>query len=131
MAQGKAWKKEEKNRIIQSLREYLELGYSRNKACEFIGLTPSTLSNWVKADNSLGMKLTGWQNKVNIQARKNIVEAIENEQGEKDTKKETSKWWAERKMKADFSTRTENISEVITSDISEQRKEEIKKALLE
>lgn len=109
MAQGKEWTPEEKNNIIQSLKPYLEMGFSRNKACDFIGLTPSTLSNWVKADDSLGMLLTSFENMVNTVAMKNVVDAIKREgQLEEDIKKENSWKWLERRMKDDFSTRTES-----------------------
>ena len=108
MAQGREWSIEERANIIQSLQPYLEAGFSRNKACEYIGLTPSTLSNWVKADDSLGMKLQGWENATNILAVRNIMDAIAKEAELEDTKKETSKWWVERRMKNEFSTRTEN-----------------------
>jgi len=107
MAQGKAWTKEERNVIIQSLREYLELGFSRNKACELTGLASSTLSNWVKEDESLGIKLQGWENAINKVAMQNILDAINKEGETDDARKETTKWWLERKMKADFSTRTD------------------------
>jgi len=108
MAQGKQWTEEEKNTIIQSLQPYLEMGFSRNKACEFIGLTPSTLSNWVKADNSLGMKLTGWENVVNTTAMANLRDAVTREAETEDTRKDTSKWWLERRMRKDFATKVEN-----------------------
>ena len=72
MAQGKAWTEKERETIIQSLKEYLELGFSRNKACEFIGLPPQTLSNWVQHDESLGMRLTGWENAMNKLALANL-----------------------------------------------------------
>lgn len=93
MAQGKEWTAEERETIIQSLRPYLEMGFSRNKSCAFVGLTPSTLSNWVKDDASLGMRLTGWENVNSALALANIRKAIENE-GQKadqgDTKMENS-----------------------------------------
>jgi len=107
MAQGRAWTKEEKDVIIQSLKDYLELGFSRNKACELTGLAPSTLSNWVKEDESLGIKLQGWENAINKVAMQNILDAINKEGETDDARKETTKWWLERKMKADFSTRTD------------------------
>jgi predicted transcriptional regulator len=107
MAQGKAFTNEQRETIIQSLREYLELGFSRNKACEIIGLAPSTLSNWVKDDEALGIKLQGWENAINKVAMQNILDAINKEGEADDTRKETTKWWLERKMKADFSTRTD------------------------
>jgi len=108
MAQGKAWTPEERETIIQSLKEYLELGFSRNKACAFIGLPPQTLSNWVQEDAALGMRLTGYENAMNKLAMANLRDAMMKEGEMDDNRKETSKWWAERKMKDDgFSTRTE------------------------
>lgn len=79
MAQGKEWTTEEREMIIQSLRPYLEMGYSRNKACAFVGLTPSTLSNWVKADEALGIKLTSWENTLAGLALATVHQAIQNE----------------------------------------------------
>lgn len=109
MAQGKKWTKEEMEILIQSLKPYLEMGLSRNRACGFIGLAPQTLSNWVSCDEALGMKLTGWENAVNVLAIKNIVDAIKLEgEMDDDIKKENSWKWAERRMKEDFSLRTEN-----------------------
>lgn len=107
MAQGKAYTDEQKNSIINSLKPYLEMGFSRNKACEFIGLTPQTLSLWLKDDEALLMKVTGWENVVNTIAMQNIVDAINLEAEMEDARKETTKWWLERRMKSDFSTRTE------------------------
>lgn len=108
MAQGKAFTPEQKEMIIQSLQDYLELGFSRNKACSFVGLPPQTLSNWVKEDEALGIKLQGWENAMNKLAMANLRDAMLKEAETEDARKETSKWWAERKMKDEgFSTRTE------------------------
>jgi transposase-like protein len=130
MAQGKEWSPEERATIIQSLQPYLEAGLSRNKACEHIGLTPSTLSNWVKADESLGIKLQGWENATNILAIRNIMDAIAKESEMDDARKETSKWWLERRMKQEFSTRVESTGkdgEPIA--IAVEQKEAIESAL--
>jgi len=109
MAQGKAFTPEQREVIIKSLQPYLEMGFSRNKACEFIGLTPATLSIWVKDDEALLMKLTGWENAINTIAINNIAQAVKRESElEDDLRKENSWKWAERRMKEDFSTRTEN-----------------------
>lgn len=108
MAQGLGFTPEQKESIIQSLKPYLEMGYSRNKACAFVGLTPTTLSNWVKNDEALCMKLQGWENVINTTVLGNLYQAIQMESKETDTKKETSKWWAERKMKDEFSTKVES-----------------------
>jgi len=108
MAQGKEWNTEERETIIQSLRPFLEAGFSRNRACESIGLTPSTLSNWVKANDALGMKLQGMENTLNILALANIASALQTEAENEDPRKEMSRWYAERRMKQEFSTRTES-----------------------
>jgi hypothetical protein len=110
--QGKAFTKEQKEMIIQSLQDYLELGFSRNKACELTGLAPATLSNWVKEDEALGIKLQGWENAINKVALANIRDAIMKESEMDDARKETTKWWAERRMKADFSTKVENATDI-------------------
>lgn len=108
MAQGKEWTKEQRDTIIQSLKDSLELGFSRNKACKMVGLAPSTLSNWVKENPELGMKLENWENAINRIAMSNIRQQIASETDEEDKRKEMTKWWAERKMKQEFSTRVEN-----------------------
>jgi hypothetical protein len=107
MAQGKAFTPEQREIIIQSLKTYLEMGFSRNKACSLIGLAPGTLSNWVSEDEALGMKLQGWENTLNALAISNVAMAMQKEAELDDARKETSKWWLERKMKEDFSTKSE------------------------
>jgi transposase-like protein len=79
MAQGKAFTPEERATIIQSLQPYLEMGFSRNKACKFIGLPAQTLSNWVQEDESLGIKLVSWENVNTALALANIHQALKNE----------------------------------------------------
>jgi transposase-like protein len=79
MAQGKAFTKEERETIIESLKPYLEMGFSRNKSCRFIGLDPTTLSKWVQDDESLSMKLVSWENVNTALALANIHQALKNE----------------------------------------------------
>jgi hypothetical protein len=108
MSQGKAYTEEQKKQAVESLQSYLELGFSRNKACEMVGLNPSTLSRWIDADETLGMKVKGWENAMNKLAMANLRDAMMKEAEMDDNRKDTSKWWAERKMKDDgFSIRTE------------------------
>jgi hypothetical protein len=106
--QGKAFTEEQKDTIIQSLQDYLELGFSRNRACKMVGLSPVTLFNWIKADESLGIKIEGWQNSVNKVVIANLRDAILKEAEMDDSRKDTSKWWAERRMRKDFATKVEN-----------------------
>lgn len=129
--QGKAFTSEQKDSIIESLREYLELGFSRNKSCSLIGLHPTTLSKWVQADEALSMKIEGWENGINKLVMQNLLSAIQKESEMDDARKETTKWWAERKMKADFSTRVENINDtkLTVEELPPERIEQIKNAL--
>lgn len=107
MSQGKAYTEQQKETIIQSLKPYLELGFSRNKSCDLIGLAPTTLSNWVQLDEALGMRIEGWENSMNKLALANINSALLKEAEMDDARKETTKWWLERKLKAEFSTKVE------------------------
>ena len=108
MAQGKAFTKEQREEIIQSLKPFLQDGLSRARACSIIGLAESTLSNWVKEDEALGMKLRSYENELNSIALRAIANGIKKELESEDTRLENSWKWAERKMKDDFSLRTEN-----------------------
>lgn len=108
MAQGKPFTPEQRKQAVESIKPHLELGYSRNEACRMVGLDPTTLSKWCKKDETLSMKLASWENAVTTVAIANIRDAVlkESEMSD-DNKKETSKWWLERRAKKDFSTRME------------------------
>ena len=108
MAQGKAYTPQQRESIIESVRPFLEMGLSRNKACEAIGIDPTTLSKWVQDDEALSMRLRGYENTMNMLAIANINDALLKESETEDARKDTSKWYLERRMKAEFSTRTEN-----------------------
>ncbi len=108
MAQGKAFTPQQREEIIQSLKPYLEMGFSRNKACVFIGLPAQTLSNWVVDDEALGIKLQGWENAINMVVMQNIAQAIQKENESEDLRLENTWKWADRKMKDDgFTTKQE------------------------
>lgn len=79
MAQGKAFTPQQRAEIIESLKPYLEMGFSRNKACKFIALDPTTLSKWVQDDEALSIKLVSWENVNNALALANIHQALKNE----------------------------------------------------
>jgi hypothetical protein len=117
MSQGKAYTPEQRATIIESIRPFLEMGFSRNKSCAFIGLHPTTLSKWVQEDEALSMKLTAWENANSALALANIRKAIENE-GQKadegDTRMENS-WKLISKIeegykdKIDFTTNNKEL----------------------
>lgn len=97
MAQGKAFTTEEVQSIMESLRPYLEMGFSRNKACAFIGLEPTTLSKWVQQSESLSMKLVGWENTNNALALANVHKALKIESESEDARVDNSWKYLERK----------------------------------
>ena len=95
MAQGKAYAQD---KILESLRPYLELGFSRSKACKLIGLDETTLSKGAKSSEEVSMKLTGWENTMNALAMANIQMAIKKEsESEEDVRKENSWKWLQTK----------------------------------
>lgn len=79
MSQGKPFTTEQRAEIIESLRPFLEMGFSRNKSCSFIALHPTTLSKWVQEDEALSMKLVSWENHNSALALANIHQALKNE----------------------------------------------------
>ena len=104
MAQGKAY---DKKKIIEVLKPYFLLGYSVNKACEVAGIPQSTVQTWIDKDEELRLKIRGWINYVSSKSREVVAKSVtENEN------KEDAKWWLERREKKDFSTRTENETEL-------------------
>lgn len=111
MAQGKEYTIEQRMELIEAIKPYLQLGYSLRRACEYAGVSHGTIYNWYVNDEALRTEIKAWQGLVNTQARQNIVEHIMG-----NTKKgikpdlETSKWWAERRERDDFSLRQENIN---------------------
>jgi hypothetical protein len=108
MSQGKEFTEEERLIILESLKDYLELGFSRSRACKMIGFNETTLSKWLSNSEALSMKISGWENAMNKIALANIRDAMKKEgELEDDTRKENSWKWAERKMKDEFSTKTE------------------------
>lgn len=107
MAQGRPYTPEQKEIILESLKDYLELGFSRSKACKMVGFDETTLSKWLSNDEALSMKVQGWENAMNKLALANIRDAMMKEAEMDDNRKDTSKWWSERRMKEDFSVKTE------------------------
>lgn len=97
MAQGKPFTPEQRADIIETLLPHLSMGFSRNKACAFIGLDPTTLSKWAIADEALSMKLISAENSMNALALANMYQALQNENtilGEgKEVRADNSKWF--------------------------------------
>jgi hypothetical protein len=94
MAQGIPWDRE---KVMEVLKPYYKLGYSSTKACQYAGIPQPTVTEWLKNDPELLLKVTAWQNEVNTIARTNLVAKIDS--GDENT----SKWWLERKERDEMS----------------------------
>lgn len=77
--QGKPYTDEEKTNIVESLKPFLEMGFSRKKSCALIGFDDTTLSKWASDDKGVSTKLTGWANANSALALANIHQALQNE----------------------------------------------------
>jgi hypothetical protein len=98
MAQGKEWNKDE---VIAVLEQYFKLGCNVAKACDYAGIPRTTVQTWIENDELLRLKVTGWQNEMNVLARNNWKAKMN--EGDFDASKE----WIRRKEKDEFSERSE------------------------
>lgn len=111
MQQGKEYTPQERIETLELVKPYLQLGYSVARACDYAGITHQTVYKWISEDEELQREVRAWQGMVNTQARQNIVEHIMgNKKKGIEPSLETSKWWAERREKDDFSVRQENVN---------------------
>ena len=136
MAQGKEFTKEQREKILESLKPYLKLGYSVNKACILAEVEPSTVYRWLRKDETLSRKVTSWQNMITAMARRNVVSSI---RGKKDEDGnyiikpdvEQSKWWLERQAREEFGRNVDitTDNEKLPSGLTAERAEEVEKAV--
>lgn len=122
MAQGIARTPEEVEKLIfKELKPVMELGFSMTKACQAIGVPQATISDYLAKDDKQGgtlrLQMAAWRKQIDIQAVTNIQKSI------KEGKVEDSKWWAERRIKDDFSTRTQVQLEDLTPEDEQEVKE--------
>lgn len=129
MAQGKEFTQEQREQAIESLKPFLEMGFSRNRACELTGLNPSTLSRWVTEDETLGMRLVGWENVITAIALENIGTVIRKERELPDDLRKENSWkWGERKLRelspkleTDITSNGETIQPVLVKFIDGEK----------
>lgn len=86
---GKRRTNEERNELFTVLESYLAMGFSLKKACSLSGIPYSSMRDMLSIMEPLRAKTMALQNTVNVTARTNIINAIE--QGDINT----SKWWLE------------------------------------
>lgn len=125
--QGKPYTEEEKANIIESLRPYLEMGFSRRKACKFIGMDDTTIGKWINNDAGLSAKVTGWENVNTALALANIHQAIQNEKILTEEKGETrveNSWKLISKLedgykdKVDVTSNDESVTFILNTELA-------------
>lgn len=87
---GKRRTKQERNELFAVLESYLAMGFSLKKACSLAGLPYSSMRDITTLDEPLRAHTRALQNTVNVKARINIINSIE--QGNV----QDSKWWLEK-----------------------------------
>ena len=98
LAQGKAF---DKDKVLETLRPYFQLGCSIPKACAYAGIRYEAVWKWIKDDEELRIQITAWQNEMNTIARKVYLEKMRRGDFQAADK------WLSKKEKDEFSDRTE------------------------
>ncbi len=87
--------------IEDRLRHAFSIGATISEACFYADIGEATYYEWVQKDPEFAEQMNKLRNKPILKARENIAKKIAN--GDSDI----SKWYLERKRKAEFSTRSE------------------------
>lgn len=88
--------------VVRKLEDAFANGASDTEAIFYAGVSRTAFYDWQKENPSFTDRKEGLRDMVKYQARRNIVEKI------KSGDLETSKWFAERKIKDEFSQRNEH-----------------------
>lgn len=98
MAQGVEWDKE---KVIEQLRPFFQLGCNVRKACSYAGIPQPTVATWIMNDPLLQLKINVWQHEMSIKSRKVWNKAIE------DGSITQAVDWLRVKEKEEFGNKTE------------------------
>ena len=103
---------------IVKLEHAFSKGCNISEACLFAGIDNSTFYRNIGKDSEIYNRLMRLKEKPTLHARFNVVKAIE------DKDLDTSKWYLERKVKDEFSTRQEvdNNSDIVINLVSNRQK---------
>lgn len=99
--QGKAYTDEQKAKIMESIRPYLQLEFDIKNACAMANAPYESVLNWIKKDPALYIQVEAWQKSVQAKSRQNVAQTIS--QGDV----ENSKWWLLHSGKKNFSHKIE------------------------
>jgi len=96
----------DQEKVFESLKPYLQLGYSLKKSCLLVGVAYTTVHGWCRENPSTRILLYSYQNQASVKARSNIVKKIQEGSVE-------NSWQWLKARDADFNT------PVITKELGE------------
>lgn len=99
---------EKTGETVEKLEQAFMDGATITEACRVAQIDRKTYYNWLEADVEFLHKMKSAQEYIDSIARMNLARAIKREQKTDGRITDTSKWWAERRMKSEFSTRAEH-----------------------
>lgn len=91
--------------LIEKLEYVYCKGFTDQQAADFAGIHIDTIYNYCKNNPEFSEKKEALKKMPNLKAKMNIVEALDS--SDPILKLQNSRFWVERKMKDEFSTRTE------------------------
>jgi len=100
MARGKGRTKKEKEAILRSLKPLLERGTSTLKACEYLGISYSTVTDYILKYEWFAMEIKQYKARRLIEAETLLMDAMM-----KNKDVSTAKWLLERIDKNRYSTK--------------------------
>lgn len=106
---------------IKKLEEAFAIDASIQEAAFFAGITVQTYYNWIKNNPQLLERFTELRQKPVLAARNVIVSNI------RAGSAETSKWYLERKAKAEFAPKAEVALTLTEISLTDDEREEVKK----
>lgn len=102
--------------VVEELKKALLLGVSNTTACKLAGIEENTFYVYMKNNPNFSRKVAVWKNDMNFKALHTLQQSLKtvsytDKDGNKRVKfadPKVAMWWAERKMKDEFSVRVEN-----------------------
>lgn len=114
----------DKSEIIRKLEDAFVKGHTVRRACAKVGISQDYYYRLIKYDDKLREHFEMLKEDTSIRAVENISEGISNGDIE------LSKWWSERKLKDEFSTKiSTDVSVTDAEKDIEDRKQSIKEFL--
>jgi len=115
--------------VVEKLEKAFTNSFTDAQACLYVGIDKKTLYNYCEKNPSFSTKKEVLKRTPDLKAKMNILDALNSK--DPIVNLPTSKWWAERKIKDEFSLRTEQTGKdggAIEANLTFSQKEIRRKA---